>query len=430
MKKVLLIGYPFPLRQGGSPRLLGLAKYLREFGWESIILTAPLDQKSDGQFTIVATGYQDALGIWGKLFKINRQGDARKQIRNRLGIKSKKSLIDSLLTLGGEIINYPDSEKGWKRYAVKAGEEILANKDIDAIISTSAPVTAHVIARILKKQFDIPWIADLRDLWTQNHNYYYGRLRKLIDRNLELKTLGTADALTTVSPPWAGKLRALHENNKIYSITNGFDPKTLNTPPAKLTDVFTITYTGIIYPDYQNPTPLFAALSQLIEEKTIDLKKLEIRFYGPREEWLEKEASQYGLSNNIHQYGQVSRETALLSQRESQILLLLNWNDPQESGTIPGKVFEYMAAMRPIIALGGSPDDAVQQILCDTKAGYHATSITEIKEWLRKRYSEYLFYGKVTATDSDKLISQHSQLEMARKFAEILEQLTNRGKKS
>ena len=81
MKKVLLIGYPFPLRRGGSPRLLGIAKYLPEYGWQPVILSAPLDNKADNQFTIVETGYQDALGLLGKLFKINVNEDPRKQIR-------------------------------------------------------------------------------------------------------------------------------------------------------------------------------------------------------------------------------------------------------------------------------------------------------------------------------------------------------------
>src|SRR3972149_1131692 len=115
MKKVLIIGYPFPLRHGGSPRLLGLAKYLPEFGWQPIILTAPLSSKADGKVTIVETGYRETLGFWKRrVFKLNANQDDRAQLKQRFGITSQKSLLDWLLTRVGEIVNYPDSDKGWR----------------------------------------------------------------------------------------------------------------------------------------------------------------------------------------------------------------------------------------------------------------------------------------------------------------------------
>jgi glycosyltransferase involved in cell wall biosynthesis len=407
--------------------LLGIAKYLPEFGWQPVILSAPLDEKADNRFTIIETGYRDALGFWGKLFKINPNEDPRKQIKNRLGVKTKKSLLDSVMTLAGEIINYPDSEKGWKKRAVNAGGKVLGRGKFDAIISSSAPITAHVIARNLKSRFKLPWVADLRDLWTQNHNYYYGRLRKRIDRRLELKTLGSTDAIVTVSQPWAEKLRMLHTGKQVFAIVNGFDPQRINIPPAKLTKHFTITYTGLIYPGKEDPTPLFSALKDLIAEKIVDPARLEIRFFGPREDWLQKEAEQYGIADVVHQYGEVPRNTAIEKQRESQVLLLLNWDDPDEKGTIPGKIFEYMAALRPTLALGGADDDIIQQILSETKTGFHGTG-TEVKDWLKQRYLKYLASGAASGTGSEESIKKYSQREMAGKFAEILDKLTTQKK--
>ena len=423
MKKVLLIGFPFPLRQGGSPRLLGLAKYLPEFGWQPVILSAPLDIQPEKQFTVIETGYKDALGFWGKVFKLNPKQDVRKQIKGRFGVKAKKSFLDSLMTLGGEIINYPDSDKGWKPYAIKTGEQLFAKEDFGAIISSSAPVTAHLIAHNLKSRYKVPWVADLRDLWTQNHNYYYSPLRKLIDKKLELKTLGAADALVTVSQPWAEKLGILHKGKNITAITNGFDPETVNIPPVPLTKMFTITYTGLIYPGNQDPVLLLAALQILITEGTIDPGDVEIRFYGSREDWLEKEAERYGLSGITRQYGEVPREVAIQKQRESQILLLLDWDDQQENGTIPGKIFEYMAAGRPIIATGGSADSVVTNLLNDTGTGIHASNIEAAAVALRQMYSEFKTHGKVLNHGNTTKIMKYSQREMANKFSNILENL-------
>lgn len=423
MKQVLLIGYPFPLRKGGSPRLLGLAKYLPEYGWQPIILTAPLDEKTDHPFRIVETGYRDPIRFWRRLLKLNTDEDIRKQIKRKLGVNPRNSVMDFFLTRLGEIVNYPDLEKGWQAYAIKAGNELLHQEDVVAIISSSAPVTTHLIAGKLKLKHKIPWIADLRDLWTQNHNYSYSSLRKMIDRRLERRVLAGADALVTVSQPWADKLSVLHRGRASYTITNGFDPAEVNTTPTKLTDKFTITYTGAIYPGKQDPTKLLAALKSLISKGVFEPSNIEVRFYGPEESWLEKEIRQYGLADIVKQYGPVPRDIAIQKQRESQLLLLLDWDDLHEKGVYPGKVFEYLAARRPILATGGADHGVVKQLLAETKAGTHAPTTDVVRNRLEELYREYQEDGSVTFHGEDSEINQYSHRDMTRKFVEILSQL-------
>ena len=426
MKKVLLIGYPFPLRRGGSPRLLGLAKCLPEFGWQPIILTAPLDEKPDGTYKIVETDYRNALGFWIRLFRLNPDEDIRKQVKQRFNITAKKSPLDRLLTLAGEIVNYPDSDKGWKPFAIEAGDKIMRQECIEAIISSSAPVTGHIVARELKSRYKIPWLADLRDLWTQNHNYSYSALRRLVDKRLELKTLAKADALVTVSQPWADKLSMLHKSKVTYAITNGFDPETVNIPPVNLVTKFTIVYTGRIYPEKQDLTRLFTALSNMLSDKIIDPGKIEIRFYGPSADWLGREIEQYGLSSVVNQYGMVPRDVALQKQRESQLLLLLDWDDPQEKGSYPGKVFEYLGARRPILATGGIDGNVVGELLAETKAGIRALTVEDIKNRLEELYREYTAEDKIAYQGEESQINKYSHREMARKFSDILDNLVAR----
>jgi glycosyltransferase involved in cell wall biosynthesis len=424
MKKVLLVGYPFPLRRGGSPRLLGLAKYLPEFGWQPIILTAPLEEKPGPGFRIVETGYNDTTGFYARLLRLNPKEDIGKQVKNRLGMTAKKSVVDFFLTLAGEIVNYPDSEKGWKKFAVKTGEELLAQEGINAIISSSAPVTAHVIANQLKRGHKIPWVADLRDLWTQNHNYSYGPLRKLIDRRLELKTLSVADALVTVSRPLAQRLHNLHQGKKVHVITNGFDPETASNLPTNPTDKFTITYTGTIYSRRQDASRLLITLRDLISEGVIDPGMTEVRFYGLEEPGLNKMIEQYKLANVVSQRGTVSRQEALAKQNESQLLLFLDWDDPREKGVFSSKIFEYLSARRPILATGGSDDDVVAGLLRETQAGIHATTVQDIKNALKDFYLEYKATGKVTYQGEDSKINKYNQREMAREFSEVLLQVS------
>ena len=265
MKRVLVIAYYFPPRLTvASLRPLGLARYLPEFGWEAVILTAALPGKPDPHFEVIETQYHDSLGFGKRLLKLDSQSPLIAQVKNKLKIKSEKSPLDFILATIGGIIAYPDPQKGWRRFAVEAGKDILRQQNIKAMISTSPPVTSHIIAKRLKDEFKIPWVADFRDLWTQNYYYPYSPLRRMIERKLELKTLSAADVLVTISQPAADDLRSLHKQKPVHSIPNGFDPAEVNTTPGKLTDKFTITYTGILYPGKRSPEPLFAALRDLI----------------------------------------------------------------------------------------------------------------------------------------------------------------------
>ena len=104
MKNVLIIAHLLY----ATPRIPGLAKYLREFGWQPIILTAPLPEKLNMQFRVIETSYRDALGLWKRLLRINPDEDIRRQVKERFGVTSKKSLMDFILTCCGAVVNYPD----------------------------------------------------------------------------------------------------------------------------------------------------------------------------------------------------------------------------------------------------------------------------------------------------------------------------------
>jgi len=424
MKRVLIITYHFPPRPTvASLRPLGLARFLPEFGWEPVILTAALPGKPDPYFKVIETQYHDSLGFGKRLFKLDSQSPLIAQAKNKLKIRSEKSPLDFILAAIGEITAYPDPQKGWRRFAVEAGQDILRQQNIHAIISTSPPETSHIIAKRLKDEFKIPWVADFRDLWTQNYYYLYSPLRKSIERRLELNTLSTAEALVTVSQPAADDLRSLHRQKPVHSIPNGFDPAEVNTTPGNLTDKFTITYTGNLYPGKQSPEPLFAALRDLITEGSMDASDIEVRFYGPEAGWIYKQAERYELTGTVRQFGVVPREITLNKQRESQLLLLLKWNDTRQRGFYTAKIFEYLAARRPVLAVGGFPD-VVDQLLDETKAGVSGQTGEDIKAVLLRLYQEYKSTGAVSYSGDEAETSKYSHREMAKRFAAILDIIT------
>jgi glycosyltransferase involved in cell wall biosynthesis len=404
-----------------SPRIPGLAKYLPEFGWQPIILTVPLGEDPDSRF--------GPPNDFRKKNQVIETHDYTSKKTAGLGARKRlrrmKPLLRFVYRRYSEIVHYPDKEKGWIPFALDAGEKLLENEPADVIISSYSPGTCHIVAQKLKEKYNIPWVADFRDLWTQNHNYPYSSLRKLFEKRLELRTLSIADALVTTSTFWAEKLKRLH-GKAAYTITNGFDPETMAKGKAHLTQKFTITYTGQIYTGKQDPSKLLAALKTLISEGTVDPKNVEVRFYGTKNELLKKKIEGYGLSDVVRQYGVIPRTASFKRQRESQLLLLLNWEDPLEKGTYTGKVFEYLAAQRPILATGGFGKDVIEELLAETNSGIYCQTVEETKKAVREMYLEYQTKGKVAYHGIAEKIGKYSYREMAKNFAEILDNLTER----
>jgi hypothetical protein len=246
-------------------------------------------------------------------------------------------------------------------------------------------------------------------------------MRTLIERKLEIKTLAMADALVTISPYLAEKLKKLH-NKRIYSITNGFSEEETDKYEDKLTDKFTITYTGILYLAKRDPIKLFQAVNELISNKIVDANDIEIRFYGPKESWLEEEIKSINIKKIAKLYGLVDRMTALKKQRESQLLLLLLWDHPEEKNVATGKLFDYLGSKRPILAIGGSKG-FVKEILDETNAGIFAISIDEIKNFLVNSYQEWKRNGIVSYSGKMSNINRYSHREMTKKFSEVLERI-------
>jgi glycosyltransferase involved in cell wall biosynthesis len=421
VKHVLIIGFLKPYREG-SGRVIGLAKHLPEFGWQPIVVTAPLHQKPDLEFDVIETPYSSrVIDFWKSLLGFNHNEGVRKQVRRKFNITSKEHFIDYLLTYCGAVINYPDGYRKWRSSAFKACDELLQREKVDALISVW-PITSHLVAKDLKAKYKIPWIADFPDLWSQNYNYQYGPLRWIIDKRLELKTLLSADVLTTVTGPWAEKLKILHGRKSVYVITHGFPQEDIEEEESELTSKFVITYTGTIYIGKQDPSKLFFALKDLVSDGTMDRGDVEVRFYGDNERWLANEIDKYGLSNIAKLYGKVPRRVACEKQRESQLLLLLNWEDPREKRCCPCplKIFEYLAAKRPIIATGGFGGDVVKDLIEETEAGFYASTTQEIKHILKQLYLEYKLKGKIGCSGDITKINRYSYREKAREFAEIL----------
>jgi hypothetical protein len=421
MKKVLLISFHFPPSiASGAQRPYGLAKYFPNYGWEPIVLTAKLKGKRPGEIRVVETDYRDILGSWKSRFRFNPQKGLHEQLNIEVSKNFKHQTWKSkIIQTMKEVVAFPDENIGWYDFALKSASELLDKENVSAIISTSYPVTAHLIARKLKQKYKIPWVADFRDLWTQNHYLNKTKLVKYFERRLELKTISDANSLVIVHP-LVYELKKLHKDKKICCITNGYDLDDFSKIQAELTNKFTLTHTGILYTGKRDPYLLFKIVRQLINEKKIDKGKIEIRFFGCNEGWLIDEVKKHNLGGIVIVHSAIPREEALRIQKESQILLIIRWDRKDEESIFPGKVFEYLGAKRPIIAIGAG--GVLKDLLETTNAGKFAKNEEGLKNILLEYYHEFIESGAIQC-HSNRIIDNYTYNTIAKKYSEILNNL-------
>ncbi len=430
MKRILIITNLFH----SSPRIPGLCKYLAEYGWKPTLLITPLGESPEKKygpareftkkFRTIEVDYFDVVGFLKELAGFKKREGSRVQLEKKLGGKSLvKPIIKKMLIWAGAIIAYPDETRGWRRPAIERGKEALEKEKFDAILTSSSPVTSHLIARTLKRTGRLPWLADLRDLWTQNHAYPFPFWRKFFETRLEKRVLRDADALSTVSAGTAEKLKRRYAPKPVFVVHNGFDPETINEPAAPLAKKFTITYTGQIYQNKQDPTKFLSAVKELIDEGEIKKDNVEIHLYGGGQAWIDETIENSGIKELVSQHGIVPRDEAFKKQRQSQVLLMFGWEDEYELGVFPTKLFEYFAARRPILATGGRPNEEFRKILDGTKAGRHAITVTEMKKIILDYYNEYAKNGRTIYHGIPKEMAEYDYRSMTRKFVEALEKI-------
>jgi len=428
MRRVLLIADAYPPRPSiGSIRPGGLAKYLPLFGWKPLVLTRWLPDGPRPRARVIETKYRSFAEVWQARLGLDVTLAFSHQL-NQLPLPLVSTprfnrLYMRLIRRGQSIMNYPDSVKGWIPFALRTITEVGRMGRVDAILSTVPPVSCHLIARRAKDILRCAWVADFRDLWTQNHYYPYGAVRRFVEERLERKTLRAADALVTVSAPLADLLRERYQSQPIHCISNGFDPDEFPLGSCEPVKCFSITYTGSFYQGKRSPELLFTVIADLLREGVLPRTAVQLHFYGPGDPWLLALIERYKLKDVATYHGQVPRSVSLRAQRASQLLLLPRWDNAKEAGVYTGKVFEYLGARRPIIALGGPPG-VVPDLLRETKAGVHVTAKAQLRAFLLEAYAAFQRLGYVPYTGNEMAISRYTHIEMARKFAHVLDAVT------
>jgi glycosyltransferase involved in cell wall biosynthesis len=256
------------------------------------------------------------------------------------------------------------------------------------IYASAPPATTLLVADDLSRKARIPWVAELRDLWTDNPYYNYAAVRRDFERSWEKGVLGRTAAIVTVSPGWRRRLADRH-GKPVAVAMNGFVATDFPfAPPAdpETSGPLRIVFTGHVYAGYRDPSPLFEALQRL----RASANDVVVEFIGTKDKdgALDALAKQYGLSDHVRVLPPVSYKQALDYQLRADVLLHMQWCDPKEQGTIAGKIFDYLGARRPILGIA-LEDCVVADLVHERKAGLVTNDpqkiAAQVERWIAEK---------------------------------------------
>jgi glycosyltransferase involved in cell wall biosynthesis len=386
--RVLIVSYWFPPENTiGAVRVGKLAEFLERRGHDVRVLAAPptgtdstlpLGLPEDHVRYVEGWRIDDLLGRLSHPIPIKPHTGGAAAAAAAEPVPAGRFRIQ--LRRHFYALRIPDSKVGWVGCAITAAREWLGQWRPEIVVASSPPVSNLLVGRRLARAFGMPWIADLRDPWTENPYNDYPAWRRWLDQLMERGVLRSAAHLTTVTPLWGEILRKKH-SAPVSVVLNGYSEEDFaGLVPARLgdRDTLSILYAGTIYPGRRDPSALFAALALLGDER----RHVRVDFFGSSPQDLRALASRHGVAEQVHVHGRVPLRRSLELQVGADILLLMQWDNPADAGNIPAKYFEYAAAGRPILFIGYEAGTLARMIE-ERQAGCVCSDPRRIAEQLR-----------------------------------------------
>lgn len=356
VKRVLMIAFHFPPLQGSSgiQRTLKFAQYLPQHGWQPIVLSA----------SARAYAATDA----GQLTEI----DSAMPVERSFALDASRHL--ALRGRYPGVLALPDRWSSWWLGAVPAGLRLIRRYRPDVIWSTYPIATAHLIGWTLQRLSGLPWVADMRDPMTEGKGTDidawppHGATRRIhqwIERRVERH--GAALVCTTPGALAAYRQRfARMAPQRLCLIENGYDEASFASaaqrhPPPAPDGRFRLLHSGIIYPWERDPGPLFGALAMLRDDEAIsaDNFRLVLRASG-HDAHLRQLLRHYAIEELVELAPPLPYHAALADMLAADGLLLLQADNCDRQ--IPAKLYEYLRAGRPLLALTGPHGDTAHKL--------------------------------------------------------------------
>ncbi|MBR7949912.1 glycosyltransferase family 4 protein [Microvirga sp. STR05] len=377
--RLLVITYYWPPSGGaGVQRSLKFVKHLPALGVEPTVITVDpekgaypvLDHSLAAEVPagvrVIRTDTSEPFGSYKKL-------TGRQQIPYGGFVgESKTSLTQRFFKFVRGNLFIPDARRGWNRHALRAVADLLAQgEQFDAVLTSSPPHSTQLIGLELKRRYGLRWLADLRDPWTDiyyHHELNQTPLARRLDARYERQVLELADIVLTTSADtrrlFLEKSKALRPE-KFHVLPNGYDEADFQAPSAPPTDALLITHTGTISETYHIELWLSALAECRRRHPAVPLR---LRFVGKVSEEVQRQVEVNGLLDCTELVPFVPHDESVGYLRRATVLLMAIPDVPHNLGILPGKVFEYLAANKPVICIGPAGSDA-DRLLRECGAG-------------------------------------------------------------
>lgn len=440
MKKVLIIAYYFPpLGWSGVQRTLKFTKYLQSFGWEPVVVTV-----GKTKFSILDDTLMNEIpkGINILRFDDVRFKDITDEVKEKMREYTKysfdmisdkdlkneyeKSIEDAFEKLRERFL-IPDGNAVWANNIIKNISNKLDLNSIDIVYTTSSPYSAHLIGYYLKKKYNLPWVCDFRDEWTNNPYLSTEResLRYKVEKNIEETILRYADRIVVTTPLICENYKKnFHvEEEKILTITNGYDEEDFNFKDVlDSKNYFKIIFNGSFHLGV-NPFIILQAVKNLIIKKYIDKQKIKFIFIGKNEEQVINIINEkYEHKDLIEWKGYLPHRESLQIASMANILFLSLGKGEKVKSVYTGKIFEYLRMKKPILSI--SPKDSlVDKLLSETGSGinFEDGDLRGAESYILTQYNNWLC-NKEFIVNEDK-IKKYERKYLTQKLAEIFDEI-------
>ena len=365
-KKILIICYYWPPAGGsGVQRWMYFAKYLKELGYEPIVIT--VDEKKASYPVVDTSLLRETSRIrilktstWEPLrwYSLMTSGDAQKGIPQ--GEVKTLSLVEKFAAFIRGNYFIPDARKGWVPFALKEARKVLELEDVNQLITTGPPHSTHLVGIELKKQFKFNWWADFRDPWTDIfYNKFLYRTTKSISKDITLEkgVLKKADGIiTTVAGKLLEQLKLKAPEQNFLVIPNGYDDELINSQNAanKKKD-FHIVYTGVLTENQD-----YKSLLKVIN-KCSKIHKIHFSLAGNINSKIIQKINASLPNVKVEYLGYIEHSSAIALMKSADLLLNFIFKGA-DNQMISGKLLEYIATEVPILSIG-NPNSQAGQLL-------------------------------------------------------------------
>jgi glycosyltransferase involved in cell wall biosynthesis len=301
----------------------------------------------------------------------------------------------------------------------------LGTNKYDLLITIFSPHYHVRLGYEIKKEFNIPFIVDYRDLWDNNlvKNTDYRpstgkRLFNFLSKKYHSKWLKEALFYTSVSQPLVDKLAEMTRFKRGYCIMNGYESDLFSKMEKRGKKEFIILHGGTMY-DGQDISYFIKGLQMFwnrVSEQ--DRKNVRIVFLAIRSV-VKKEQFLKSLSElPIDFVPRLHRADALQLMMNASILYFPGFKTHR--GIYSGKIFEYLGTKNNILVIPND-HDVVEELIHHTNAGIATDSPEEMAEYLIKNFDYWKTYGKINYIGKQEAVKEYSREFQVKKMAQLID---------